>query len=449
MNPLPPKPAVFFISLFLVIFVGTRFSIAIDTSNSTIQIIKDGDHLVSTNKNFTLGFFSLNNSTTPRYVGIWYSQIPQLTLVWVANRNQPLNHTSGTFALDPHGNVVLFTPSQTISLWSTNTTIQSNDDVSIELQNTGNLALIERHSQKVIWQSFDYPSHVFLPYMKLGLNRQTGFSWFLTSWKALDDPGTGNFSCKIDPTGYPQLILYNGNVPRWRVGSWTGEKWSGVPEMRRSFIFNTTYIDNTQEISIMDGVTTDTVLTSMTLDESGLLHRSTWSEQDNKWIDYWWAPTEWCDTYNRCDPNTNCDQYDTEQFYCKCLPGFEPRSNQSWLLSNPSGGCIRKRPNAMCRSGEGFVTVSRVKVPDTSMASADLSMSLEACAQACLNDCNCTAYASANELTRSGCLMWHGDLIDTRTFANTGQDLHVRVDAIELGELFNSPLSYFFGIFSL
>ncbi|KAL4012212.1 hypothetical protein IC575_029308 [Cucumis melo] len=190
MNPLPPKPAVFLLLLFSVIFVGTHFSIAIDTSNSTIQIIKDGDHLVSTNKNFTLGFFSLNNSTTPRYVGIWYSQIPQRTIVWVANRNQPLNDTSGTFALDRHGNVVLFTPTQTISLWSTNTTIQSNDDVSIELQNTGNLALIERQSEKVIWQSFDYPSHVFLPYMKLGLNRQTGFSWFLTSWKALDDPGT-------------------------------------------------------------------------------------------------------------------------------------------------------------------------------------------------------------------------------------------------------------------
>ncbi|KAL0535131.1 hypothetical protein IC582_029454 [Cucumis melo] len=57
MNSLPPKPAVFLLLLFSVIFVGTHFSIAIDTSNSTIQIIKDGDHLVSTNKNFTLGFF--------------------------------------------------------------------------------------------------------------------------------------------------------------------------------------------------------------------------------------------------------------------------------------------------------------------------------------------------------------------------------------------------------
>lgn len=272
--------------------------------------------------------------------------------------------------------------------------------------------------------------------MKLGLNWRTGINWFLTSWKAQDDPRTGNFSCRIDPTGYPQLILYKGNDPRWRIGSWTGHKWSGVPEMTRSFIFNTTYIDNTEEISIMDSVTNDTVLSSMSLDESGLLHRSMWNEEQQKWKDYWTGPTEWCDSYNRCYPNTNCDQYDTEQFYCKCLPGFEPRSNQSWLRRDPSGGCIMKRPNAMCRSGEGFVRVSRVKVPDTSMARADLSMSLDACAQACVNDCNCTAYTSANEATGSGCVMWYGDLIDTRTFANTGQDLYVRVDAIELGEVF-------------
>ncbi|XP_038895380.1 G-type lectin S-receptor-like serine/threonine-protein kinase At1g11410 isoform X2 [Benincasa hispida] len=441
MKPLLPERAVFLISLFLVISVGSQFSLGLENSNSTFQIIKDGDRLVSSNKNFALGFFSFNNSTTRRYVGIWYNQIPQLTLVWVANRNQPLNDTRGTLALDRHGNVVVFTPTQTISLWSTNATIQSNDDVSVELRNTGNLALIKRESQKVIWQSFDYPSHVLLPYMKLGVNRRTGFSWFLTSWKAHDDPGTGNFSCRIDPTGYPQLVLYDGNVPWWRGGSWTGRRWTGVPEMTRSFIINTSYIDNSEEVSITNSVTVDTVLMRMTLDESGLVHRSTWNGQEQKWNEFWSAPIEWCDSYNRCGPNSNCDPYNVEQFQCKCLPGFEPRSNQNWFLRDPSGGCIRKRPNATCQSGEGFVKVSRVKVPDTSMARVDKSMSLEACEQACLNDCNCTAYTSVNETVGTGCLMWYGDLVDTRTYANVGQDLYVRVDAIELARKRRERLS--------
>ncbi|CAK9327379.1 unnamed protein product [Citrullus colocynthis] len=144
MNPLLPKRAVFLVSLYLIIFLGSHLSVALENSSSTIQIIKDGDRLVSSNKNFALGFFSFDNSTTRRYVGIWYNKIPQLTLVWVANRNQPLNDTSGTLALDRHGNLVIFTPTQTVSLWSTNASIQSNNDLSIELWNTGNLALIER-----------------------------------------------------------------------------------------------------------------------------------------------------------------------------------------------------------------------------------------------------------------------------------------------------------------
>ena len=442
MNPLPPKRAVFLISLFLLIFVGSYFSdgLQINSNHSTIPIIKDGDHSVSSNKNFVLGFFSLNNSTTTRYVGIWYNQIPQQTIVWVANRNQPLNDTSGTFALDSHGNVIVFSPTQTISLWSTNTTIQSKDDVLFELQNTGNLALIERKTQKVIWQSFDYPSHVLLPYMKLGLNRRTGFSWFLTSWKAQDDPGTGSFSVRINLTGYPQLILYNGSFPRWRGGPWTGKRWSGVPEMTRAFAINTSYVDNSEEIFITNGLMDDTFLMRMTLDESGLVHRTIWNQQEKTSTEVWSAPDEFCDSYNRCGLNSNCDPYNVEQFQCTCLPGFEPWSNQSWFFRNPLGGCIRKRLNTTCRSGEGFVKVVYVKVPDTSTALVDESMSLKSCEQACLSNCNCTAYTSANEMTGTGCMMWHGDLVDTRTYVNTGQDLYVRVDAIELGELLNSQL---------
>jgi hypothetical protein len=50
-------------------------------------------------------------------------------------------------------------------------------------------------------------------------------------------------------------------------------------------------------------------------------------------------------------------------------------------------------------------------------------------------DCSCTAYSNADE-TRGGigCLSWHGDLVDIRTYSNIGgQDLYIRVDAAVLG----------------
>ncbi|KAK3433282.1 hypothetical protein EUGRSUZ_D00901 [Eucalyptus grandis] len=46
-----------------------------------------------------------------------------------------------------------------------------------------------------------------------------------------------------------------------------------------------------------------------------------------------------------------------------------------------------------------------------------MSLNLKECEEECLRDCTCTAYASA---------------IDTRTYTDSGQDLYVRVDAIEL-----------------
>ncbi|XP_028804419.1 G-type lectin S-receptor-like serine/threonine-protein kinase At1g11410 [Neltuma alba] len=59
-------------------------------------------------------------------------------------------------------------------------------------------------------------------------------------------------------------------------------------------------------------------------------------------------------------------------------------------------------------------------------------MNLKSCEEKCLRDCSCVAYTNADEVKESGCLTWHADMEDIRTFENVGQDLYVRVDANEL-----------------
>jgi hypothetical protein len=71
----------------------------------------------------------------------------------------------------------------------------------------------------MLWQGFDYPSDTLLPLMKIGLNRRSGLNWLLTSWKSHDDPRSGNFSYEIDPTGFPQFIVYKGRTKWFRVGT--------------------------------------------------------------------------------------------------------------------------------------------------------------------------------------------------------------------------------------
>ncbi|KAE8008638.1 hypothetical protein FH972_005130 [Carpinus fangiana] len=182
----------------------------------------------------------------------------------------------------------------------------------------------------------------------------------------------------------------------------------------------------------MYSVTDPKILTRLVIDESGAVERLTWN--DNKWVTIWSAPKE-CDTYGECGPNSYCDPYDPNKFRCTCLPGLEPRSTRDWNMRDGSGGCVRRQGVSTCRSGEGFVKLARVKVPDTSIARVDMSLSLEDCEQECLRNCSCMAYSSANE-TRGGigCLSWHGDLMDIRTIANAGQDLYIRVDAVVLAQ---------------
>ncbi|XP_062007260.1 G-type lectin S-receptor-like serine/threonine-protein kinase RKS1 [Rosa rugosa] len=400
------------------------------------QTIKDGDVLVSSRKLFVLGFFSPGNSGK-RYVGVWYNKVPEQTIVWVANRDSPVNDSSGLLVIDADGGLVIYGKDRKLPLWSANVTLSSPKNSMAKLLNTGNFVLFENGQS--LWEGFDYPSNTMLPFMKIGLNRRSGFNWFLTSWKSQDDPGTGNFSFRIDPDGFPQLFLYKGQAPLWRAGSWIG-RWSGVPEMTPNLIgrlnlLNVSFVNNQDELSVMYDIKDHSIFSRAVLNESGIFERSTWQDQEHQWIKYWSTPVEICDNYGKCGPNSNCDPYNAGEFECTCLPGFEPKLIHAWYLRNGSGGCVRKKGVSVCKNGEGFVKVSLVKAPDSSTARVNLTLGLKECEEECLRDCSCMAYSSAGDPQGgNGCVTWYGDLMDTRTYTNVTQDLYVRVDSIELAK---------------
>ncbi|KAI9083661.1 hypothetical protein K1719_034362 [Acacia pycnantha] len=373
------------------------------------QSLKDGDILLSDQGTFALGFFSLSNKSTKRYVGIWY-RFSKPTVLWVANRQNPLNDTSGVLSIDIHGNIVLVYNDTDLRgnslIWSSNVSITSSSYTFAKLQDKGNFVLIGNEGRpSVLWQSFDYPGNTLVPFMKFGANRQTGLYWFLTAWKSPDDPGLGNVTFKIDLRGYPQSFIYKNGGPLWRVGTWTGQRWSGIPQMTPNFIFNVTYVDNANEVSIVSRIKDPSFFSRMVLDNTGHLTRIIWEAKENRWLQTLYGPIE------------DCDQYE-------------------WNIRNWSSGCVRKKNVSTCQSGEGFAKVERVKVPNTSKARVDKreNMSLKGCEEKCLRDCSCVAFTNVNEVKQNGCLTWHDDMEDIRTFNNVGQDLYVRVDAYELAK---------------
>ena len=137
--------------------------------------------------------------------------------------------------------------------------------------------------------------------------------------------------------------------------------------------------------------------------------------------------------YGRCGAFGKCQVQNGTEFECTCLPGFEPRSPSEWSARNATSGCVKKHGRAsICKSGEEFVKVENVKLPDSSFARVDEKLSLKECEQNCLENCSCTAYGGVDVKEEVGCMRWYGELMDTRVL-DGGQNLYVRVDAIELG----------------
>ncbi|CAA7060798.1 unnamed protein product [Microthlaspi erraticum] len=400
------------------------------------QSLKDGDVIFSEGKRFAFGFFSVGTSKL-RYVGIWYAQVSEQTVVWVANRDHPVNDTSGHIKFSSRGNLCVYaTVNGTEPVWSTDVVDTISEPALVaKLSDSGNLVLLDPLTGKSFWESFNHPTNTFLPFMKFGYTRQDGLDRFMTSWRSPDDPGFGNFTYRIDRRGFPQMMMYKGPSIWWRSGSWTGQRWSGVPEMTNKFIFNVSFVNNPDEVSIIYGVLSPSVITRMVLNETGILQRFTWNGRDKKWIGFWSAPEEKCDNYNHCGLNGYCDPTSPDKFECTCLPGYEPKKPQDWSLRDASGGCKRRDVASVCNGKEGFAKLKRVKVPNTSAVSVDMNITLKECEKRCLRNCSCVAYASAYheiEDGEKGCLTWHGDMLDTRTYLTSGQDFYLRVDKSEL-----------------
>ncbi|WJX52288.1 hypothetical protein P8452_38417 [Trifolium repens] len=425
----------------LILLITFSFCSCSSDIISADKPIRDGEILVSKSKTFALGFFTPAKSTS-RYVGIWYNNLPIQTVVWVANRDSPINDTSGILSIDRNGNLVLDHNLSTIPIWSTNVSFpqsqRNNTSVVIaQLSDIANLVLMLNNTKTVIWESFDHPTDTLLPYLKVGFDRKINQSWFLQSWKTDVDPGKGAFTLKFSTIGKPQLFMYNHDLPWWCGGHWNGELLVGVPNMKRDMAtFNVSLVEDDNHVALAYNMFDKSVITRIVVQQSGFFQTFTWDRQKTQWNRYWSEPTDQCDNYGTCGSNSNCDPLNFEDFKCTCLLGFEPKFPRDWYESRDgSGGCVRKKGVPVCDKGEGFVKIVSLKVPDTSVAVAKGGLSLEECEKECFKNCSCTAYTVADVRNGgSGCLAWYGDLMDIQKLSDQGQDLFLRVNAVELAK---------------
>lgn len=410
-----------FATVFVLVFLISLCKS--DDQLTPAKPLHPGDMLISDGGVFALGFFSPTKSNATLYVGIWYHKIPNRTVVWVANRDNPITAPSSAMLFISNSSDLVLSESGGHTLWEARNNITTGGSgATVVLLNSGNLVL-RSPNHTILWQSFDHLTDTILPGMKLLLKYNGQVAQRIVSWKGPDDPSTGNFSLSGDPNSDFQVLVWNGTSPYWRSGAWNGALVSATFQSNTSSVTYQTIINKGNEIYMMYSVSDDSPSMRLMLDYTGTIKMLIWNSNLFAWSVLFSNPSYTCERYASCGPFGYCDA--AEAFpTCKCLDGFKPDG------LNISRGCVRKE-QMKCSYGDSFLTLPGMKTPDKFLYIRNRS--LDECMEECRHNCSCTAYAYANLSTASmmgdtsRCLVWMGELLDLAKVTGGGENLYLRL----------------------
>ena len=410
---------------FLFFLTSISFCSAGDTitfSNPINDSRKES--LVSAEKRFELGFFTpIGSSKHRRYVGIWYKSSPGV-VVWVANRDMPLSKTTGVFTITDDGDLRVLEDAKT--LWSAKKGGSTSFNRTVKLLDSGNLVLIEgqvvsESKANILWQSFNLPTDTFLPGMKMSA------TMLLTSWKSQDDPAPGDFIFQKDQDGENQYIVEKKTSLYWKSGVpgslfYSDNNFLAISSLLSNFSRKKmpTKLNLTKSFQIPESFHNYRLVMNF----NGKVEFYIWDNEKASWSLIWGEPEDKCSVFDACGDFSICNLGNGPM--CKCLPGFESRSE----------GCFRKSP--ICNNNNNvmadhFLSLKMMKVGTQSTTKE--KGSADECKEECLNDCNCQAYSYViTERIRHGtCYFWSNEVKNIQEQIEGGIELYVRVKLSDIG----------------
>ncbi|KAJ9537848.1 hypothetical protein OSB04_030581 [Centaurea solstitialis] len=324
------------------------------------------DQLVSIRGNFTLGFFEEDY----RYLGIWYTDDVQSRKVWVANPNAPIISTSGAHALsiDPNtGNLIITSRGRTL-MSITDVQVGPNPNLTATLEDTGNFRLINQTDKTVLWQSFEHPTNVLLPGMKLGSSMITGQNWSLTSWLSYDilDPGAFTLTWEPIDEASQRLMIRRRGQPYWTSGNLNDQTFQYMyalngPGSQSRYNLTSVY-KNEERYFSYEG--SNVILPMWILTPKGQI-----TDSDNSTV---WTP-EFCYGHN----------------------------SDNGCVESSLPSCRRETDNFSVKNGEFDPNMARSVIDDNS------SISISDCFVKCWNNCSCVGFNSSTT-NGTGCVIWTG-----------------------------------------
>ncbi|PWA36117.1 Apple-like protein [Artemisia annua] len=197
------------------------------------RLLQYGEQLVSKNGKFEL-FFYTYDTNSPYGIYLAISSLTNDQTVWVANPNTPIISTLNEdifLSIDPNtGNLVVTSEHKTL-MRITDVEAGVNPNVTATLEDNGNFRLINETNKRVLWESFDHPTDVLLPGMKLGYDLTTGHNWTLTSSLSEENSEpAGAFTLSWEPTEQ-RLVIQRRNQPYWTSGKIKDQQFPNLFEL--------------------------------------------------------------------------------------------------------------------------------------------------------------------------------------------------------------------------
>ncbi|GLJ05014.1 hypothetical protein SUGI_0009460 [Cryptomeria japonica] len=281
--------------------------------------------LLSPDGIFSAGFY--NVGINAYCLAVWYSRKPKpKTVVWMANRDQPVNGRDSSLRFLNDGDLLLVDAGG-IPIWRTDT-----KGVGVKealLLTTGNLVL-RSDSEQIVWQSFDFPTDTLLPEQTFTKNSK------LISRIELGNYKSGYYRFYFNDDNYLGLIYQGLNL--------SSKYWPPQPNTAYGVfdIGRTTY--NITRLASLDQfggfISSDMFsfnasdygeapLRRLTLDIDGNLRLYSLDSQNLTWAITWIALTKQCNVHGLCGFNGVCTY--TPEPKCICPPGFEMEDSTDWF----------------------------------------------------------------------------------------------------------------------
>ncbi|KAL1552500.1 receptor-like serine/threonine-protein kinase SD1-8 isoform X1 [Salvia divinorum] len=366
---------------FLLLLSSAWLSNAEDTIRPG-TVVKENDTLVSAGGVFELGFFQ-DAVSGHVFVGIWFKNLAKKKPVWVANRDNPLEHLYANFQIRDDGNLIATDRKQAPMLVNYGR-LATSSNTSATLLDSGNLIL--KQEGVIIWQSFDFPTDTLLPGMRLGWFRLQGAQprrQGLLSWLSPQNPSRGTFSVGTTYKDSRKVAVWNRDVSHMDVGRLESDGFRFI--FKKSFSsFNLSYTYTLQE----------SYLTLNTVDG-----------YDMSWLVI--ASTGQLDEYALQGGSLSLMRHDL----CDAS-GKEVNATV----------CLEDAASRDCPDGDAFVAVNGSVASSMLALNVSIIDDFDDCELTCRTNCSCMAFAFRDD---SGCWLYYGSRSDADRHSGNGV-FHVR-----------------------